>query len=130
MPRLEDDDFKPIRVEPNIPVGKPRRGNRQARLAMDPNVSKEQVARAVTYLEEAEAGARELTDEVRKFAAACYAMLTSGLTLNAVTLLVQDLMEKRSGGSAHGQPKYSKETVAAVLKAAARLDEHLKETKA
>lgn len=128
MPRLEDDDFKVQRAEPQLPMPKRRRGNRQDRLALDPNVSKEQVAKAVTYMEEAEAGARELTDEVRKFAGACYAMLSSGLTLNAIVLLVQDLMEKQSGGSRHGLPKYGKDTIAAVLKAAARLDEHLRET--
>lgn len=128
MPRLEDD-FEPVRVEPQIPLGKPRQSKRQARLELDPNVSKEQIAKAVTYMAEAEAGSRELTDEVRKFAKASYAMLTNGLTLNAVALLVQDLMEKQSGGSRHGQPKYGKETIAAVLKAAARLDEHLRETK-
>lgn len=121
MPVLNDEDFV-------LPAGIPprRRGNRVDRMSKEPDVDKPAIAKAVSYLDEAAAGSRELTDEVSKFAGAAHALLTCGLTFNAVLILVQDLMPKQSGGSAHGKPKYSKETIAEVLKAAARLDEHLK----
>lgn len=122
MPVLRDEDF----ILPASEPPKRRRGNRIDRLSKDPDVDKPAIARAVSYLDEAAAGSRELTDEVRKFASAAHALLTCGLTFNAVVILVQDLMPKQSGGSAHGKPKYSKETIAEVLKSAARLDEHLK----
>lgn len=125
MPVLNDEDFV-------LPVGAPpkrRRGNRIDRLSKEPDVDKTAIAEAAGYLDEYAAGSRELSDEVRKFASAVHSLLTGGLTFNAIILLVQDLMPKHSGGGAHGKPKFPKEAIAEVLKAAARLDEHLKPKK-
>jgi hypothetical protein len=102
----------------NLPLPKPpRRNARQNVIAREEGVD---VTGAVSYLEEAERGAVALTNEVRKFAAAADQLLKSGLTENAIILLIQDLAPK-----AHGRP-LPRDLIAAVLKAASRLSEHLK----
>lgn len=100
---------------------KPRRNARQNVIAREEGAD---IAGAVSYLEEAERGAVALTNEVRKFAAAAEALLSSGLTENALVLLVQDLAPKP-----HGRP-VPKEVVLQVLKAAARVSEHLRQRNA
>ncbi len=99
-----------------LPLPKPRRGNRHDAIEREEGVD---VGAAVTYLEEAEAGARALTDSVRHFAAAADALLKCGLTENALVLLIQDL-----GPKPHGRP-IPKDVISQVLKAAARVGEHL-----
>lgn len=48
MGHLTDEDFEPQRVAPQIPLGKPRRNGHRAGLLLDPHVSKEEIATAVT----------------------------------------------------------------------------------
>lgn len=99
-----------------LPVPTGRRNSRQNVIAREEGVD---VSNAVTYLEEAAAGATALTESTRHFAQAAKALLESGLTENAICLLIQDL-----GPKPHGRP-IPKEVIRDVLKAAARLDEHL-----
>lgn len=117
MPVLKDEDFV---LPAHAPPPKRRRGNRIDRLSKEPGVDKPAIARAVSYLDEAAAGAVALTNEIRQLAAAAKALLDSGLTENALCLLIQDL-----GPKAHGRP-IPKETILGVLKAAARVEEHLR----
>lgn len=100
---------------------KPRRNARQNVIAREEGVD---VTGAVTYLEEAERGAIALTDQVRHFAAAAKALLDCGLTENALCLLIQDL-----GPKPHGRP-IPRDVIHEVLKAAARVGEHLTQSTA
>ncbi len=92
----------------NLPMPKAR-GSRQAKALREEGVD---VGDAVSYLEEAERGSIALTESVRKFAASAQALLESGLTENALVLLIQDL-----GPKAHGRP-VPKDTILAILKSA------------
>lgn len=118
MPELTDDDFKPRRVEPQIPLGKPRRGGHRAGLLIDPHVSKEQIASAVTYMTEANAGATALTAQMEQVAIAATALLSSRLTDDALATLLQPQLPK----STKGHP-FPKKDIILVLQAAARLAE-------
>lgn len=104
-----------------LPLPKPRRNNRHDRIEREEGVD---IGGAVSYLEEAERGAVALTHEVRKFASAAEALLDGGLTDDAVAILIQSKMKNQR----NGRP-FPHETILEVLTAAARLSEHLKDTK-
>lgn len=107
MPTLTEEDFKPAR----------RKGHR-AGLLIDPHVTPAQVADAVTYLEEANAGARALTENMEQVALAAKALLASRLTDEALATLLQPSLPK----SAKGHP-FPKKDIILVLQAAAKLAE-------
>lgn len=102
-----------------LPMPKPRRNSRANVIARDEGVH---IGDAVTYLEEAERGATALTEAVRQFSAAAKVLLASGLTENAIAVLMQELMPK----TRRGNFAVTKETILDVLRTAARLTEHLK----
>lgn len=104
-----------------LPLPKSRRNSRQKVISREEGVD---VGDAVSYLEEAERGAIALTNEVRRFSIAAEALPESGLTDDAVAILVQSLMKNQR----NGRP-FPQETILEVLHAAARLSEHLKEPK-
>ncbi len=102
----------------NLPMPKAR-GSRQAKIEREEGID---VGDAVSYLEEAERGSIALVQATRKFAIAAEALLNSGLTDAAVVALIQALMPNVK----NGRP-FPGGTILAVLKAAGRLKEHLKE---
>ncbi len=102
----------------DLPLPKAR-GSRQAKIEREEGVD---VGDAVSYLEEANRGSIALVQATQKFALAAQALLESGLTEDAISLLIQDLM----GNARNGKP-YPRETITLTLRAAARLTEHLQE---
>jgi hypothetical protein len=103
----------------DLPMPKAR-GSRQAKILREEKVD---VGTAVGYLEEAERGSIALTNAVREFSVTAKALLKSGLTENAVAVLMQELMPK----TRRGNFAVTKETILDVLRTAARLNEHLRE---
>ncbi len=107
----------------NLPMGKPPRGSRQAKLLREEKgerVDPAALREAVSYVEEAAAGATGLTDAIRELGIAANALLKSGLKPETAALLIQSLMKNQRNG--RPQPT---SMILEVLYAAARVGEHL-----
>ncbi len=102
---------------------KPRRGSRAAEVLKTEGID---IRSAVTYLEEADRGSRQMTDEIKRFAAHAKALLDGPMEEKSIALLIQDNLPPLKGGNQHGVRKFPIEEILAVLHAAARLTDHLK----
>lgn len=118
MPVLKDEDF----VERMLPRPPPRRGSRAAEVLKTEGID---IRPALTYLDEADRGSRQMTEEIIRFATHAKALIDGPLEEKSVALLIQDNMPLKKGGPG-GWHKFPIDQILEVLHAAARLTDHLK----
>lgn len=104
-------------------------------IELDPTADPEALAKAEAFLDEGGSVAKSfrdsleaggvLADDVMRVSAAMGGALSSGLTRNALAVLVMEAGPKVKGGSANGNPVLKKQVVLDVFDALLNISTHL-----